>query len=43
MRPQAPIDEIGVEAFKIPSDRPEADATRCGITGFLAAAALAES
>lgn len=27
MRPQAPIDEIGVEAFKIPTDRPEADGT----------------
>lgn len=27
MRPQAPIDEIGVEAFTVPTDRPEADGT----------------
>jgi L-alanine-DL-glutamate epimerase-like enolase superfamily enzyme len=27
MRPEAPIDGIGVEAFKIPTDQPEADGT----------------
>lgn len=27
MRPDAPIERLGVEAFTIPTDRPEADGT----------------